>query len=289
MNRLPLIGPLLPAAALLLVLSACGGTAESAAPCLMDTAQAKVEQMDSLDARMGTELDIETGGGTIETTTTVDMTCFREPARTKAQMRMDVEMSINMGKVDSAYMSVYAEAGEDGAGQLYLSDGANWYVQSAGAEELSLYDAQNSLSLCISCGSGLTPAGQEEIDGVQTVKYTGAITAGDTMREILLSAGMADALDALDAAGTSGRQAEELLVRLGEIPVSLWIDQTTSYPVRYEMELTALMNAIAGHLAEAAEAEGPEVCYTKTSVVMTCSNFNQAAEFTIPEAVYMAG
>ena len=109
------------------------------------------------------------------------------------------------------------------------------------------------------------------------------------MREILLSAGLADALDALDAAGPSGRQAEELLVRLGEIPVSLWIDQTTSYPVRYEMELTALMNAIAGHLAEAAEAEGPEVCYTKTSVVMTCSNFNQAAEFTIPEAVYMAG
>lgn len=51
----------------------------------------------------------------------------------------------------------------------------------------------------------------------------------------------------------------------GGDPVSLWIDQTTSYPVRYEMELTALMNAIAGHLAEAAEAEGPEVCYTKTS------------------------
>ena len=93
-------------AALTLSMTACGnGTANKEdATEKIRAATEKVNAAESMEATMVMEMDMSAMGQSVQTDTTMDMVCFNDPMKMKADMTMD------MGALGSVSMSIFAQA-----------------------------------------------------------------------------------------------------------------------------------------------------------------------------------
>ena len=110
--------------------------------------------------------------------------------------------------------------------------------------------------------------------------------------------GVEGALEKLRAAESMEASAGELDLagmygELGDLEIAVWVDQESGCPARCSIDMTAIMQA-ALEKSLAADSEAADLLGTMTmdkiSMVIDCSNFNQAADFDIPaEALAAAG
>lgn len=258
------------------------GSAEETVEAEVDPYEAALENMKavtSMDAQMVMEMDMTVGADgeeqSMETVTTMDMVCFNDPVRLKLDMTMD------MGEIGSVTQNVYAEAAEDGTYTMYLYDGESWTVQNVENAAVEQYDARGNMLANMDSSYHYVAAGTEQVDGANAYKYTGKIT-GDDLNETMISSG---ALDSFSSLGIDESQLESMMTDLGEIPVTMWIDEATLYPVKYEMDMTAAMDKLMANMLEAMgdQASGLTISIPKLKVAMTCSDFNAATAFEIPE------
>lgn len=284
---------LMMAAVLAMSVTACGESASGdSADGVAENTEAAVEEIDpyeaalenmsavtNMDAQMVMEMGMAIGAEgqeqSIDLSTTMDMVYFIDP------VRMKIDMTMDMGELGSATQNVYAEVAEDGTYTMYLYDGTNWMAQSVELADVEQYDARGSMLANMDSSYNYVAAGTEQIDGANAYKYTGVVT-GDALNETMISSG---ALDSLSSLGISEEQLESMMTDLGEIQVTLWIDEESLYPVRTEMDMTAAMDKLMGNLMEAMgdQAAGMSISIPKLYITMTCSNFNAATDFEIPE------
>ncbi len=248
-----------------------------------EKAQKNIAKVTNMDASMVMEMDMELGANgetqTMESVTTMDMSTFSDPVRLK--MDMNVKASV-AGQETTQQMSVYADTLEDGTCMMYLFDGTSWYSQEgATAQDIAQYDASTDMAAYLNGNYNFEQAGTEQVDGANAYKYTGKIT-GDEMKEVILSSG---ALDQLSSLGMSSADLDSMLDGIGELPINLWIDEATLYPVKYEMDMTDVMNTLMTNMVASMgeQAEGVSMSIPKMVISMTCKNFNAATDFEIPE------
>lgn len=245
----------------------------------MEEFMKKAESVTSMEAQMVMDMDMNISANgqeqTVESTTTMDMVCFSDPLRIKMDMTMD------MGEQGSVNMQVYAEPSESGAFNVYMFDGQSWSTQETAESALADYDARSSLMGYIGDGSLYKQEGTEQVNGVNTYKYSYVLTEEEMKQQILESG----ALDSVSQLGLDTSQIDGMLDNLGELTAYVWIDETTYYPVKYEMDMTTVMNALMTNMIEALgdQAEGLSMSIPQMKIVMTCSNFNNATDFTIPD------
>ena len=277
------LAALLSAICLILSLSACGGSGDGDGGSdggkvdPLAAAMANMENAESMDAKMVMDMDMEVAGETLETATTINASVFNDPMRMKADMTMD------MGGYGDVSLSVYAETAEDGTIVMYMYDGMDgWYSQEVTTNDLSQYDVSSNMDSYISCATSFKQEGTEQTEGVSAYKYTGVIT-GEAMQEVMLSSGALDSLSTQMSLDES--QIKDMLSDLGDIAVTLWIDEESLYPVRYDMDMTAIMDGMIGKMLETLSDGTEELTMSipKMTISMTCSNFNNATDFTIPE------
>lgn len=264
------------AAAVILTLSlaACGGGGEDAGRGPLAAAQENMAAAASMDAVMTMNMEMEVAGESMKTVTSMDMSLFTGPVRMKVE-------AVTEAAGQSSAISVYAEESGEGSYMMYLYDGANWHSTTATAEDLSQYEVNQSMSAYIDSASSFKQEGTETVDGVSAYKYTGVIT-GQNMKDVMLESG---ALNSVSSLGVDDSQLEEMLSGLGDIPVTLWISEADLYPVRYDMDMTAVMDGLMQALLESMgdQAQGLTMSIPEMTMTMTCSNFNSATEFTIPD------
>ena len=73
----------------------------------------------------------------------------------------------------------------------------------------------------------------------------------------------------------------DLYSDLGDMPITVWIDQATGYPVRYYMDMTGVMQSMMSKALAGVEG-GDSLTMDKVEITMDCSNFNNVADFEIP-------
>lgn len=250
-------------------MTACGnGANQKDATDSIKAAMEKINTVESMDATMFMEMDMSIMGQSIETDTKMNMSCFNDPAKVKADMTM------SMGTLGSVSMSIYADA-TDGDYTIYMFDGTNWTTQAADLSQLEQYDAQQSMDLYLSSGAEYIHAGTEDINGATADKYTGIIR-GDALAEVMKNSGATSSLET-----SMGMNLEDLYSDLGDMPITVWIDQATGYPVRYYMDMTGVMQAMMKKALAGVEG-GDTLTMSKVEVTMDCSNFNNVADFEIP-------
>ena len=116
-------------------MTACGnGANKEESADQIKAAMEKINAVESMDATMYMEMDMSVMGQSIETDTKMDMSCFNDPVKVKADMTM------SMGSLGSVSMSIYADA-TDGDYTIYMFDGSSWTTQAADASQLEQYDA----------------------------------------------------------------------------------------------------------------------------------------------------
>lgn len=248
----------------------------------IDAYAAALENMESvtnMEAQMVMEMNMDIAAEgesqSIESVTNMDMAFFSDPRKIKVVMNMD------MGELGSTEQSIYGEITEDGTGMMYLYDGTAWQSQEVGAVDLEQYDASSSMLSFIDDGSVYTLEGMEEVNGANAYKYS-CVTSGEDAKQELLSAG---ALDSLSSLGLDASQMDSTLDEVGDITEYVWIDEATLYPVKYESDMTEAMDTMVSGILESMgeQAEGISMGISKMKITMTCSDFNNAADFTIPE------
>ncbi|OUN22576.1 hypothetical protein B5G34_06810 [Flavonifractor sp. An82] len=250
-------------------MTACGnGANKEESADQIKAAMEKINAVESMDATMYMEMDMSVMGQSIETDTKMDMSCFNDPVKLKADMTM------SMGSLGSVSMSIYADA-TDGDYTIYMFDGSSWTTQAADASQLEQYDAQQSMDLYLSSGAEYAHAGTEDINGSTADKYTGIIR-GDALAEVMKASGATSSMET-----TMGMVLEDLYSDLGDMPITVWIDQATGYPVRYYMDMTGVMQSMMKKALAGVEG-GDSLTMDKVEITMDCSNFNNVADFEIP-------
>ena len=260
--------------------AACGGTAPEDAQASIQAALEKLNAAESMDASMAMEMDMTAMGQSVESDTVMDMTCFSNPLKLRADMTMD------MGDLGSLDMEVYAQE-TDGEYTVYLSDGASWMASAIDLGELGQYDAQQSMNLSLESGADYAYQGAETVNGAAAHKFTGVIR-GEALEEVLESSGASSSLTS-SLGGLSSVDLSQIYGDLGDLPVTVWVDQESGYPVRYYMDMTGpmqalmdnILSALAGSLGEE-DAAVDLFTVDKVTITMDCSNFNSAADFEIP-------
>lgn len=263
-------------------------SAETETPADVDNPMAaaleNMNSVTSMEAKMVIEMDLtmeaEGQSQAVESVTTMDMAYFTDP------MKIKMEMTMDMGAQGSASMSVYADADEDGNYMMYMFDGASWSAAPVDMGDLAEYDAHNSMVSSIGDGDRYALEGTETVDGVNAYKYSYTMT-GDEMKESLSSSG---AFESFRSLGMSERDVYNMLDGTGEVVTYVWIDEATLYPIKYEMDMTEVMDALMSAVVESLgeNAEGISMHIPNMNMTMTCSNFNSAADFTVPEEALSA-
>lgn len=259
-------------AALALSLAACGSGTEKSTGDIA-TALEKINAVKSLEATMVMEMDMSLMGQTMETETAMNMVCFNDPMKLKADMTMD------MGELGSFTMNMYAAMDGDNY-TVYMNDGSAWSSETVDMSYLQQYDAQESMNLYLESGDDYTLDGTEEINGSTANKFTGVIR-GDALEEVLAASGATSSLES----SVGDLDLSELYSDLGDMPITVWVDQESGYPVRYAMDMTELMQGI---MEKSMAATGGEedisgmITMDKMSLVMDCFNFDNATDFEIP-------
>lgn len=244
----------------------------------MAVALENINSVDSMEAKMVVEMNMVASADgqeqSVESKMVTDMAWFNDPIKVKMEMTAEAGGEI-------VEMSIYGEEEEDGTYMMYAYDGTSWQSQQAGAADLEAFSARDSMASSIGDGSVYKAEGTEQLDGANTYKYS-YVMEGDETKEAMLSSG---ALDSVKELGIDSSQLDGMLDGLGEITTYVWIDEATLYPVKYEMDMTDVMQALMVNLVETmGEQVGDmSVDVQKMGIIMTCSNFNNVADFSVPD------
>lgn len=255
-----------------LSMTACGGTSKVDAQVKIQAAVDRINAVESMEATMLMEMDMSVMGQSVESDTTATMSCFSDPIKLK------MDMTTNMGELGAMSMSMYAQA-EGSQCTTYLYDGTSWIVDTVDVGDVEQYDAQQSMDLYLKSGTEYASLGTETVNGVTADKYSGIIR-GDALEEVIRNSG---ASSSLETSLGGGLTLGDLYSDLGDMPITVWIDQETGYPVRYYMDMTDVMQSMMTKMLSGMGIEGEGLMtISKLEITMDCYNFNAAADFTIP-------
>lgn len=267
-------------------IAACGGgnsggeggetPQESTAPTpeeVVKAAENNMREATSIESNMTMDMAMTSDGQTVSMKTNMDMISFTDPMKLKMDMTMDMGEQLGGTQI----IQFYADE-TDGAMTMYMNMMGNWYKQNVPEEQLAQYDTKENLSTYLDSSTGFTEAGTEQVNGEDATKYDGVIT-GSQMNEVLKASGALDDLEPM-LAGTD-LDASTIYEDLPDITMSIWIN-AEQYPVKYEMDMTAMMQGLMDKVMATAQQE-QALTVDAMKISMTNKNFNNAADFEIPE------
>ena len=255
---------------LALSLSACGDSFESA----MTRAVSEMQDVESLhmDMVMGIDMSLSADGQTLEMPISMDMSMdtINEPLTARATMNMNVIQQ-------PVSVEYYVERSGEGYMMYANMDGGGWEAAAVDETELGQFSAVEGVEFYLQCASAFEKVGEEEINGSTASRYEGEVPA-DMLSEALERSGAYGMLEPVgldESAGVSGSEAG--------LELTIWLDEETGLPVRYEIDMAALMDELM-ETALAAVSMEIDVDIGEACVSVTLSDFNGIDAIEIPEA-----
>ena len=199
---------------------------------------------------------------------------FITPRKSGRQIRQYTEENIE--QVRLVYHLVKEKGMTLQGARQTLKNNKTGTVQTMEIDDLQQYDAQQSMDLYLESGVDYAYEGTEEINGMTTDKYSGVIR-GDAMEEVMKASG---ATSNLESSLGGSVDLSDLYSDMGDMPITVWIDQETGYPVRYYMDMTDVMQAMMTKMFSSMGAGS--ITIGKMQITMDCFNFDNVADFEIP-------
>ena len=207
----------------------------------------------------------------------------REPLRTFSQNAASVSF------LDAASdQDVLLYCGRDSSLMFYYSidNGASWYSIEYGETGLAPLDMVTHI---IRDATGFDRVGTEPVNSRDTAVYTGIAKGENANRLIrLFRVFNLHGADSMSEVFVNTSVTAEDLNKLGDIPVSLYIDCETGLPIRCTLDLTVVLGPLMRDGALSIfNMRKEEMEVVIPSIVVDCylSQFNSVATFDIPENV----
>lgn len=261
---------------LVLGLSACGGNDAGEAIVKAQEAMADVQ---SMTYQTVMEMDLSAEGSSVSMSVTADVSAIVDP------LALEMAMSLDMGEIGTLDYTSYMVSDTDALTMyscLDMGDGPTWIREDVtDMTSLSQYDAKASLDLYLKSAQSFREAGSETVGDYEAVRYDGVIK-GDDLNEVLATSGVLEQLSNLGI-----EESADLLTDIGDLPISIWIDQATSFPVKYEMDMSALMQTMLAKMAETDESVSG-ITVDKLIVSMVVTGVDCVDEIVVPEEALTA-
>lgn len=268
---------------MLLALCACGegGTRSVITPDFesrMRQAQENMSKLESMHMEMSMDVTMELS--VLGQTQPMDMRVYytmdtqNEPARTKL-----VITTSSMGQSQEQVMYT------DESGMIYMQlDGRSWQRQaSQGSSQANEMQPDQMLQLFLNSAGSFRETGSETINGSKATVYSGVL-GGDYVKQVLETTGLGSTLG--DALGTG--DAGNLFDNLGEIPMTVDIDDESGLVVRYTMDMAQVMENLMKNLfnsmltSQGLNGVEIEIKVSNCMATATLSQFNSVPEIVIP-------
>ena len=261
--------------ALTLALCACGGS--DSPEDALTRAQAAFEDVKSMHYTIDMDMGFTADGESIEMTTSAEADCIVDPMMMEMDMTMDMmglfDMDLKMFVVQDGSSYTMYTGMDNGDGTM------SWAKESLDdLGNIAQYNGKASMDIYLENGSNFKEVGTEDVEGVSAVRYDGVITQ-DSLQAVMEASGVLEQYETLGLEGM-----EDLLSEMGDLPVSIWLDPDTDLPVKYEMDMTEMMQNMMNKLL-AEEEETADVGFTvdKCVIVMVCSDCNAVSTIEIPQ------
>ena len=271
-----------------LSLAACGGESSEDIAKILTDAQEKAAAAGNMEANMDMVMSISVTEGEGAEPQIQDMNmkmhfvAFENPMKVKVSMDMGYLAEQLGGDAADLTMDTYVVE-KDGVYYIYNNVLGDWTEETLDLSELGQLNPQDNLQMYIDNATSFKKIGEETLEGgVKAVKYSGIITS-ESLDKVMDASGMAANMDQMGL----DLDWEALYTEMGDMPISIWIDEA-GYPVRYEMDMTEMMNTVFQKLLAqfGEEAEGIDMSAVKVHISMDIFNYGTAPDFELPpEAV----
>ena len=250
-------------------------------------AAAKENIVTTKSARLHMTMDMafDLQGETTSMTMKMEEACTQDPLSAEVNMTMDMG---GLGKMDTTMYLV--QEGKEYVSYTKVSGGilddqdVGWSQSTIDVTDLKQYNAMDNAKLYLDVLNSFQSAGKEAIGSYNTIRYDGKVT-GQDISKMLDTLG--DNVSCMLSTADTSTMAD-LFSQLDGIPMSVWIDQKTALPVRYEMDLSGMVNQLMRTMINALSSlssEAVDFQVSKARVTVECSDYNAVAPITVPQEV----
>ena len=252
---------------------------------LWATAKENIVTAKSVRLHMTMDMAFDLQGETTSMTMKMDEACTQDPLSAEVNMTMDMG---GLGKMDTTMYLV--QEGKEYVSYTKVSGGilgdedVGWSQSTIDVTDLKQYNAMDNAKLYLDVLNSFQSAGKEAIGSYNTIRYDGKVTGQDISKMLdTLGDNVSSMLSTADTSTMA-----DLFSQLDGIPMSVWIDQKTALPVRYEMDLSGMVNQLMRTMINALSSlssEAVDFQVSKASVTVECSDYNAVAPITVPQEV----
>lgn len=261
------------------------GCGERSPEELWATAKENIVTTKSARLHMTMDMAFDLQGETTSMTMKMDEACTQDPLSAEVNMTMDMG---GLGKMDTTMYLV--QEGKEYVSYTKVSGGilddedVGWSQSTIDVTDLKQYNAMDNAKLYLDVLNSFQSAGKEAIGSYNTIRYDGKVTGQDISKMLdTLGDNVSSMLSTADASTMA-----DLFSQLDGIPMSVWIDQKTALPVRYEMDLSGMVNQLMRTMINALSSlssEAVDFQVSKARVTVECSDYNAVAPITVPQEV----
>ena len=261
------------------------GCGERSPEELWATAKENIVTAKSVRLHMTMDMAFDLQGETTSMTMKMDEACTQDPLSAEVNMTMDMG---GLGKMDTTMYLV--QEGKEYVSYTKVSGGilgdedVGWSRSTIDVTDLKQYNAMDNAKLYLDVLNSFQSAGKEAIGSYNTIRYDGKVTGQDISKMLdTLGDNVSSMLSTADASTMA-----DLFSQLDGIPMSVWIDQKTALPVRYEMDLSGMVNQLMRTMINALSSlssEAVDFQVSKARVTVECSDYNAVAPITVPQEV----
>ena len=268
---------------LALGLTACGGKDGGAgdAASAMLSARESMQKVSSMSYIYSMEMSMKADGETVEMTVdgTADMTM--DPVAAKMTMNMNM-LGMSLTGIE-LYMVQEGSQTVTYTGMDLFGGGSKTWTKTTGGDgstgvSMEQYNAKDSFDLYLKNGANFKAMGTETVQGAPATRYEGVI-AKDMLKDTLEKSGSMEQLDSMVDANI-----DDVLKKVGDISVPMWLDNETGLPVKYVIDMTNFLVSMMELAAENA-GESADVSADKFVVSMEVTKYNGVGEIKVPQDI----
>ena len=171
---------------------------------------------------------------------------------------------------------------ENGGYAEYVTDGNEWVkVTAEDSGFLTEISAASFVNAFFTEFISFAKVGEEELVSGKAVRYDGALS-GEALVAMLDANGQLGDLASMSEKSQATIR-ENLIKDLGYLTISVWVDEASGYPVRFETKLTDILDDLNKSISKSlGNKVNNEWAITEYVLSMSASDFNALTEIVLP-------
>ena len=170
---------------------------------------------------------------------------------------------------------------ENGGYTEYYNDGSQWYkVSIDDGDALAGLGADSMTASFFADKLSYRKLGEETLDSGKAVRYEGMLS-GDALMAMLELSGHLSGIESMSEKQQTSIM-DNLRNDLKEMPVYVWVDQASGYPVCFQANLCETLKQMDKSVNKTLGSKAQEWTLSDYTITMTTKNFNALDQVVLP-------